>query len=202
MVFTDPHEPSSFEGSTFGFLYYFLINLVITSIVSGIIIETFAQMRSDKHEVDDNLVSSCFICDIEPEDFEQSGVKFSDHILADHNMWQYVWLKIYLRDKDKTSYSGTEMHVAPLFAKHSPKCMPIKRSRAMQGKVKDRATLPNLLRKINAISGYAESTDNALDDLKKKIEKLNDEVAEVKRSVRPVVGGETRSRVYSTAGMN
>jgi hypothetical protein len=62
--------------------------------------------------------------------------------------WQYIWLKIHLRDKDPTLFSGTEMHVAPYLAKHSPKCMPIKKSRAIQGRVKDKATLPTLLRKV------------------------------------------------------
>jgi hypothetical protein len=77
---------STADGTIFSFLYYFLVNLVITAIVSGIIIDTFAEMRSDRNEVMDNLRSSCFICDIEPEDFEQFGVKFQDHVKYDHNM--------------------------------------------------------------------------------------------------------------------
>ena len=72
LVFTDNDGPiSTPEATVFGFLYYFLINLVITAIVSGIIIDTFAQMRSDRNEVVEDLRTACFICDIEPEDFEQ-----------------------------------------------------------------------------------------------------------------------------------
>ena len=52
MVWGDTDGPvSSTPASSFSFLYYFLINLVITAIVSGIIIDTFAQMRSDRNEV-------------------------------------------------------------------------------------------------------------------------------------------------------
>jgi hypothetical protein len=72
LVFTDSDGPvTTPTASVFGFLYYFLINLVITAIVSGIIIDTFAQMRSDRSEVVEDLRTACFICDIEPEDFEQ-----------------------------------------------------------------------------------------------------------------------------------
>ena len=165
---------STVQATVFGFLYYFLINLVITAIVSGIIIDTFAQMRSDRNEVDSDLRASCFICDIEPEDFEQFGVRYIDHIKQDHNMWQYIWLKIYLRDKDRTLYSGTEMHVAPFLEKNSPRCMPIKKSRAIQGKVKDKATLPTILSKINAM---ASATDRAIEDLRKRIEKTTEDTS-------------------------
>jgi hypothetical protein len=179
LVWTDNSGPiSSIDGTIFGFLYYFLVNLVITAIVSGIIIDTFAEMRSDRNEVVDNLRSSCFICDIEPEDFEQFGVKFSDHIKYDHNIWQYVWLAIHLRDKDKTLYSGTEMHVAPFIAKHSPKCMPIKKSRAIQGRVKDKATLPTLLRKMEDMDRTTNMLGGLLQDLKKKMDKQNEDVME------------------------
>lgn len=168
LVFTDNEGPiSTVQGSLFGFLYYFLINLVITAIVSGIIIDTFAQMRSDRNEVQQDLKGSCFICDIEPEDFEQFNVRYSDHIKQDHNMWQYIWLKIYLRDKDRTAYSGTEMHVAPFLMRHSPRCMPIKKSRAIQGKVKDKATLPTILQKINVM---ASSTSQAIEELRRKLD--------------------------------
>ena len=120
------------------------------------------------HQVEDDLRTSCFICDIEPEDFEQFNVRYTDHIKHDHNMWQYVWLKIYLRDKDRTQYSGTEMHVAPYLLRNNARCMPIKKSRAIQGKVKDKATLPTILKKITAMSS---ATDRALDDLRRRLDK-------------------------------
>ena len=60
----------NFGSAVFHLLYMFLITIVLTAIISGIIIDTFAQMRSDSKEVDEDLASSCFICDIEPEDFE------------------------------------------------------------------------------------------------------------------------------------
>ena len=89
LVFHDNEDAmSSPEASVFGFFYYFLINLVITAIVSGIIIDTFAEMRANRQAVAADLHTSCFICAIEREDFEQFGVRFQDHISDDHNMWK------------------------------------------------------------------------------------------------------------------
>jgi hypothetical protein len=88
---------------------------------------------------------------------------------------QYVWLKIYLREKDRTLYSGTEMHVAPYLQHHSSRCMPIKKSRAIQGKVKDKATLPTILQKINHVFSVTENLTQALDDMKSRLERRIDD---------------------------
>jgi hypothetical protein len=90
-------------------------------------------------------------------------------------MWQYVWLKIYLREKDRTLYSGTEMHVAPYLQRHSPRCMPIKKSRAIQGKVKDKATLPTILGKINQVFAVTDQLTSALEELQSRMEKRGED---------------------------
>jgi hypothetical protein len=95
----------------------------------------------------------------------------SSHVFAR----QYVWLKIYLREKDRTLYSGTEMHVAPYLQHHSSRCMPIKKSRAIQGKVKDKATLPTILQKINHVFSVTENLTQALDDMKVRFEKRSED---------------------------
>merc|ERR1712072_322600 len=60
-------------------------------------------------------------------------------------MWNYVWLRIHLRNKDSTEFRGVEQHVAAYFEANNPRCFPLKRARSIQGKVKARATLPTLL---------------------------------------------------------
>lgn len=45
--------------------------------------------------------------------------------------------------------------------------MPIKKSRAIQGKVRDKATLPTILQKINNMSS---STSQAIEELRRKVE--------------------------------
>lgn len=168
----DPNPWESWDSHIFGFFYYFLFNLVASAIISGIIIDTFAEMRSDRKEVLEDLNTSCFVCDIEVVDFEQANHDFQEHIENEHNMWQYVWLKIYLRDKDPKEYKGLELHVAPMLLDYNKaaRCMPIKKARAINGNVKDKATLPTLLGKIKKLSSDVTMQSKLADDLKRKID--------------------------------
>ena len=167
MVFIDTeNRVSSGYGQVFNFLYYFLVNLVITAIVSGIIIDTFAEMRANRQAVAADLATSCFICSIEREDFEQFGVRYQEHISDDHNMWKYVWLMMHLREKDASLYTGLETHVAPLLMEHNNRALPLKKSRAISGKqVKERATLPTILGKVNALGNFSGGLGKAMDQV-------------------------------------
>jgi len=178
MVWNDVEGPiSSASGTVFGFVYYFFINLVITAIVSGIIIDTFAEMRVNRQAVAEDLRTSCFVCNIEREDFEQYGVRFDTHIRDDHNMWKYVWLMVHLREKDPVLYTGLEMHVAPLLKAHNTRAMPLKKSRSIQGKkVRDRATLPTLLTKVNGLGRFSSQLAQQMVQLLDKVGELSSAV--------------------------
>lgn len=178
MVWNDVEGPiSSASGTVFGFVYYFFINLVITAIVSGIIIDTFAEMRVNRQAVAEDLRTSCFVCNIDREDFEQYGVRFDTHIRDDHNMWKYVWLMVHLREKDPVLYTGLEMHVAPLLKAHNTRAMPLKKSRSIQGKkVRDRATLPTLLTKVNGLGRFSSQLAQQMAQLLDKVGELSSAV--------------------------
>ena len=113
------------------------------------------------------LLLTCSLASIslslfEPPPFPRLSLGQQEHKAKEHNMWQYVWLKIYLRDKDPVDYQGVELHVAPSLLANSPKCMPIKRARAIQGNVKDKATLPTLLRITKAIRNKEDTFDKVI----------------------------------------
>ena len=81
-------------------------------VVFGIIIDTFAELRESNAFIKHHMENYCFICGIDRFTFETKGSGFVPHIKQDHNMWQYMFLMIYLRDKDPTEYNGWEQHVA------------------------------------------------------------------------------------------
>ena len=88
-VWNDSEGPIKTDlGRVFGFAYFFLVNLVITAIVSGIIIDTFSEMRTASKDVHLDLQKSCFVCDLESDDFERSGVSYQSHLKEDHNLWK------------------------------------------------------------------------------------------------------------------
>ena len=40
------------------------------------------------------------MCAIEREDFETLGLDFKEHVAAQHNMWDYLFFRLYLEAKD------------------------------------------------------------------------------------------------------
>jgi len=46
----------------FDLLYFFFIIIIVLNLILGVIIDTFAALRSEKQEKEDILNNSCFIC--------------------------------------------------------------------------------------------------------------------------------------------
>ena len=58
-------------GFMFDFLYHISVVLIFSAVVSGIIIDAFAELRAKNNVILDENANTCFICDIDREDFEQ-----------------------------------------------------------------------------------------------------------------------------------
>jgi hypothetical protein len=97
------HEPGA---EVFNFLYQFVMNVVIPGIVSGIIIDTFAELRAMKQSIEKEVADVCYICNLAREDIEMGNIAFSDHVQNDHNMWKYLWYIIYLEERNAMDYTG------------------------------------------------------------------------------------------------
>lgn len=97
-------------GTLFQLLYVIIINLVLQAIISGLIIDTFASMRDEAEFLRQDTLDKCFICSIPREEFEQAGIDFLVHIKEEHNMWHYVWYKIYLDVKDPLTFTINEKY--------------------------------------------------------------------------------------------
>lgn len=52
-------------GSIFNFTYIILINLVLQAIISGLIIDTFGEMREENEMIENDIRDRCFICSID-----------------------------------------------------------------------------------------------------------------------------------------
>ena len=75
------------EALPFTVSYNLLINLIMTAVVSGIIIDSFSAMRTHVDEVQRDQRDKCFVCGIERDEFEQHGLSFDKHTKEDHNMY-------------------------------------------------------------------------------------------------------------------
>jgi hypothetical protein len=52
-------------GTVFNFTYIILINLVLQAIISGLIIDTFGEMRAESEAIEDDIRERCFMCSID-----------------------------------------------------------------------------------------------------------------------------------------
>ena len=125
---------SKFTGTVYNLIYTILINLVLSAIVSGLIIDTFSSMRLENDSINMDIKDKCFICSISRDEFEQAGISFNHHISIEHNMWKYLWYKIYLEAKDPLSYSGPEFYAASQFNERQTfiRLLPVKRSLSLE----------------------------------------------------------------------
>ncbi len=86
--------------------YVLIVNLIITSIISGIIIDTFSALRTANEQIHHDTKNRCFICNIEREEFDRLNIDFELHIKQFHNMWHYVWFIMYLERKPRDEFTG------------------------------------------------------------------------------------------------
>lgn len=70
----------------------------------------------------------CYICGITREKFEKNdGGGFTEHILQEHYMWNYVYYYAYLIHKDENDYNGNESYIREKIDAKDISWLPIKR---------------------------------------------------------------------------
>jgi len=106
-------EPGTFVFNVvIQFTFWALVITILLNIIFGIIIDTFGELRADHAFKKNHMENTCFVCSIDRFTFDTKGGGFERHIKEDHNMWDYLYLVVYLRQKDPTAYNGWEQHVA------------------------------------------------------------------------------------------
>ncbi|MBN3295152.1 ITPR3 protein, partial [Amia calva] len=93
-------------------LFYFIVIIIVLNLIFGVIIDTFADLRSEKQKKEEILKTTCFICGLERDKFDNKTVSFEEHIKMEHNIWNYLYFIVLVREKNKTDYTGPESYVA------------------------------------------------------------------------------------------
>ena len=95
-------------------MYNFIVLVLILEILGGIIIDTFAELRSEDEEKKSDMNNYCFICGLYRRDIDKLSVRsdFDEHINKKHNMWDYLFYIAYITDKEATDLTGIESYVA------------------------------------------------------------------------------------------
>lgn len=110
-------------------LYFVIINTCLLNIIFGVIIDTFAELRDKKAEMEEDMQNVCFICNIERTIFDRDTQEgFEYHCINDHDVWQYLNFIIYLKSIDQTELNGTESYILNLFVKDDISWFPMSKS--------------------------------------------------------------------------
>ncbi len=73
-LFASPEGRAPVAGFLFSFLYNFFVISVMPAIVSGIIIDTFSEMRAESDKIKDDMENVCFVCNIKRDGARASRV--------------------------------------------------------------------------------------------------------------------------------
>uniref|UniRef100_A0A8D2LXY5 Inositol 1,4,5-trisphosphate receptor n=1 Tax=Varanus komodoensis TaxID=61221 RepID=A0A8D2LXY5_VARKO len=111
-------EPLFAARVIYDLLFYFIVIIIVLNLIFGVIIDTFADLRSEKQKKEEILKTTCFICGLERDKFDNKTVSFEEHIKSEHNMWHYLYFVVLVRVKDPTEYTGPESYVAQMIEKN------------------------------------------------------------------------------------
>lgn len=92
-------------------LFFFIVIIIVLNLIFGVIIDTFADLRSEKQQKELILKNTCFICGINRSAFDNKTISFEEHIRNEHNMWHYLFFIVLIKVKDSTEFTGPESFV-------------------------------------------------------------------------------------------
>uniref|UniRef100_A0A8C4M250 Inositol 1,4,5-trisphosphate receptor n=1 Tax=Equus asinus asinus TaxID=83772 RepID=A0A8C4M250_EQUAS len=93
-------EPLFAARVVYDLLFYFIVIIIVLNLIFGVIIDTFADLRSEKQKKEEILKTTCFICGLERDKFDNKTVSFEEHIKSEHNMWHYLYFLVLVKEKN------------------------------------------------------------------------------------------------------
>uniref|UniRef100_A0A8C5QQ75 Ion transport domain-containing protein n=1 Tax=Leptobrachium leishanense TaxID=445787 RepID=A0A8C5QQ75_9ANUR len=164
-------EPLFAARVVYDLLFYFIVIIIVLNLIFGVIIDTFADLRSEKQKKEEILKTTCFICGLERDKFDNKTVSFEEHIMSEHCMWHYLYFIVLVKVKDPTEYTGPESFVAKMIVDKNLDWFP--RMRAM-----------------SLVSSESENEQNEIRNLQEKLEssmslvkQLSGQLAELKEQM-------------------
>ncbi|XP_053545340.1 inositol 1,4,5-trisphosphate receptor type 1 [Bombina bombina] len=169
-------EPLFAARVIYDLLFFFMVIIIVLNLIFGVIIDTFADLRSEKQKKEEVLKTTCFICGLERDKFDNKTVTFEEHIKEEHNMWHYLFFIVLVKVKDSTEYTGPESYVAEMIKERNLDWFP--RMRAMSLVSSDSEGEQNELRNLQE---KLESTMRLVINLSSQLSELKDQMTEQRK---------------------
>ncbi|KAH9503750.1 Inositol 1,4,5-trisphosphate receptor type 1 [Bulinus truncatus] len=165
------NEPLFLARVVYDLLFFFIVIIIVLNLIFGVIIDTFADLRSEKQTKDEILRNTCFICGLERAAFDNRSVTFEDHTKHEHNMWHYLYFIVLVKVKDPTEFTGPESYVDAMIKERNLEWFP--RMRAMSLAAEDSEGEQNEIRSLQA----------QLDLTTRLVQKLSAQLTELKEQM-------------------
>ncbi|KAI8365871.1 hypothetical protein EDC96DRAFT_509091 [Choanephora cucurbitarum] len=165
----DEHMRPSGWRTVFEMSFYLVVVVFLLNVIFGIIFDTFGHLRDERSSIQQDMKDSCFICSIPAVEFQRHTKKgFEDHVKNDHNIWQYLFFLVHLRNKDPTEYTGPESYVATCLRNGDYSCFPINKALGLKKEEQDDDERLEKLEETNQL------LIKKLGKLEEQLEKLNE----------------------------
>uniref|UniRef100_A0A8C6XZ98 Inositol 1,4,5-trisphosphate receptor n=1 Tax=Naja naja TaxID=35670 RepID=A0A8C6XZ98_NAJNA len=170
-------EPLFAARVVYDLLFYFIVIIIVLNLIFGVIIDTFADLRSEKQKKEEILKTTCFICGLERDKFDNKTVSFEEHIKSEHNMWHYLCFIVLVRVKDPTEYTGPESYVAQMIAEKNLEWFPRMRAMSLVSNEGD-----NEQNEIRNLQDRLESTMTLVKQLSGQLAELKEQMTEQRKN--------------------
>ena len=107
-------------------MFFFVVIILVLNLIFGVIVDTFADLRSERQTKEETIKNSCYICGLNRkvcnpfksvviydvlQVFDNTNTTFEEHINLEHNMWHYLYFYVLLKVKDPTEFTGPESYI-------------------------------------------------------------------------------------------
>lgn len=152
-------------------LFYFIVIIIVLNLIFGVIIDTFADLRSEKQKKEEVLKTTCFICGLERDKFDNKTVSFEEHIKEEHNIWNYLYFIVLVRVKNKTDYTGPESYVAQMIKSKNLDWFPRMRAMSLVSNEGEgeQNEIRSLQEKLNSTTRLVSHLTSQLNELKEQM---------------------------------
>uniref|UniRef100_A0A3Q2YXR3 Ion transport domain-containing protein n=1 Tax=Hippocampus comes TaxID=109280 RepID=A0A3Q2YXR3_HIPCM len=168
-------EPLFAARVVYDLLFFFVVIIIVLNLIFGVIIDTFADLRSEKQRKEEILKTTCFIC-LERDKFDNKTVSFEEHIMYEHNMWHYLYFLVLVRVKDPTEYTGPESYVAQMIAEKNLEWFPRMRAMSLVSNEGD-----NEQNEMRLLQEKLESTVTLVAQLSAQLSELKEQMTEQRK---------------------
>lgn len=169
-------EPLFFARVVYDLLFFFIVIIIVLNLIFGVIIDTFADLRSEKQQREEILKNSCFICGLERSAFDNKTVSFEEHCQQEHNVWHYLYFIVLIKVKDRTEFTGPESYVSSMIKERNLDWFP--RMRAMSLAAEDSESEQNELRNLQL---QLENTNRLVQTLSQQLTELKEQMTEQRK---------------------